>query len=667
MPPYRPDLRFRQVHLDFHTHEDIPGIADEFDPDQFADTLRDAHVDSINLFARCCHGYIYFQSERFADYQHPHLHRDLLREQIAACHARGIRTPIYITVQWDVLNARRHPQWLCRRPDGGVNIPVGTPGFFNHLCLNSPFRHWLKEFSREVLERLDGDGIWFDIVHVRDCCCEHCLSTMQSQGIDPTDETARHRFAHQTVMEFQREMSKHVRSINPDQLVFYNAGHIGPNQRDALDAFTHLELESLPGDQWGYDHFPQTARYARTLGKDFLGMTGKFHTGWGDFHSFKSFESLKYECALMLALGGKCCIGDQLHPSGKICKSTYDLIGRVYRHVAACEPYCRDAEPVCDIAVLTPEAFAGSPIGRPPAERVPDSTKGAARVLQELHQQFDIVDPHVDFGQYKLLVLPDEVPVKGELRDRITAYLQVGGRVIASHQAGLDERGRFALPIDARHDGIQTYEPTFIVPAHGFETGLPATEHVMHLRGSALADVGDAASILAEQTAPYFNRTWHHYCSHRHAPSNNQSLGPAVIESGAVLYFSHPIFTQFHRNAPPWVRAMIRAALQRVLTTPTLTLDGAPTTLVAAVNRQRTPTRAIVHLLHGIPVANARSIQTISDELPVHNMTVSLATATPATSVRLEPEDEQLPFEMQSGRTLFTVPRVGLHTMVVVE
>lgn len=34
------ELRYRQVHLDFHTSEYIPMVAQEFDAEKFADTLK---------------------------------------------------------------------------------------------------------------------------------------------------------------------------------------------------------------------------------------------------------------------------------------------------------------------------------------------------------------------------------------------------------------------------------------------------------------------------------------------------------------------------------------------------------------------------------------------------------------------------------------------------
>ena len=49
----------RQVHLDFHTSEYIPGVGSKFDPEAFAKTVKDASISSVTVFARCCHGWLY--------------------------------------------------------------------------------------------------------------------------------------------------------------------------------------------------------------------------------------------------------------------------------------------------------------------------------------------------------------------------------------------------------------------------------------------------------------------------------------------------------------------------------------------------------------------------------------------------------------------------------
>ena len=83
-PVTQPDFEqpFRQIHLDFHTSRFIENVGAEFDPDEFAETLKRAHVNSINCFGRCHHGFIYWDTQAFKDKRHPHLTRPLLNEQI---------------------------------------------------------------------------------------------------------------------------------------------------------------------------------------------------------------------------------------------------------------------------------------------------------------------------------------------------------------------------------------------------------------------------------------------------------------------------------------------------------------------------------------------------------------------------------------------------------
>lgn len=81
-------LPFRQVHLDFHTSGHIPSVGLKFDANEFVDTPTRARVNSINMFARCHHGWIYYET-RFKEARHPHLECNLLKEQIEACRASG--------------------------------------------------------------------------------------------------------------------------------------------------------------------------------------------------------------------------------------------------------------------------------------------------------------------------------------------------------------------------------------------------------------------------------------------------------------------------------------------------------------------------------------------------------------------------------------------------
>ena len=379
-------LRFRQVHLDFHTSEQIEGIGEKFDPREFAEVLKDAGVDSITCFARCHHGMIYYDTD-FPG-RHPHLHRNLLREQIDACHAVGIKVPIYITVGWDEFTAKNHPEWLERNPEGKPNGSGPLEAGWRKLCFNTPYVDYVERQTIDVLKTFgkDVDGLFFDIIFQNQCCCNDCMDGMREAGLDPKCEKDRLTYAARVNNRFKKRMTETVRKYNPDCTIFYNAGHVGPAIRETLDTYTHLELESLPSGGWGYDHFPITARYARNLGYEYLAMTGKFHKSWADFGGFKNQPALEYECFTALALGAKCSVGDQLHPNGAINKATYQLIGSVYNQVKEREPWCDDVTAVTEIGVLSPEIVPGV------RERLHPAIKGVYRMLSEAHYQFDILD-----------------------------------------------------------------------------------------------------------------------------------------------------------------------------------------------------------------------------------------------------------------------------------
>ena len=75
-------MRFRQVHLDFHTSEMIADIGKNFKKEEFQAALKKGHIDSITLFSKCHHGWSYHPTK--ANKTHPCLDFDLFGEQIKA-------------------------------------------------------------------------------------------------------------------------------------------------------------------------------------------------------------------------------------------------------------------------------------------------------------------------------------------------------------------------------------------------------------------------------------------------------------------------------------------------------------------------------------------------------------------------------------------------------
>jgi len=643
--------RFRQIHLDFHTSEYITGIGSDFDPDEFADTLKKAHVNSINCFGRGHHGWIYYNTEKFQDRRHPHLTRNLLPEQIEACHKRDIRVPIYITLQVDYFTVRQHPEWRLIEPDGSPSGGLAdTSSFWKMLCLNTPYADLLKEHIGELFELMPVDGLWLDIIESRDCSCPYCWADMENQGLDPRITHDRHVFAEKMVREFMLDMTEHIRKFSSDCMIYFNSGHISPYHRRAAKAFTHHELESLSSSLWWpYPYFQTTARYARTLGKDIVGMTGKFHSTWGDFHSFKSKAALEFDCFQSLAVNGKCSIGDQLHSSGKIDPVTYDLIGSVYSQVEEKEKWCEDAKAISEIAVLTTEEYElidGMP-------HHPPSLSGAVRMMLEEDFQFDVIDSENDLSEYKLLVLPDDYPMNEKVKNLLSDYVKNGGRLIASFEAGMDEgKSDFHLdalgvtkasdgPLDengnlARGQNIFTHAfAEYIIPTGDIGKGLRPTEYVMYYLGMDVTAKADA-EVLVYNTKSYFDRRYKHFSSHRQTPSSGQQGSPAIIRNGNSIYFSHPIFTMYYDKAPPWCKQIFTNAVTMLIGEPLVKTD-APSTAIVTLNEQSRHNRQVLHIMHYIPERRGQEFDIIEDVIPLYQLTVDLKVDSPVASVKLVP------------------------------
>ena len=673
-------LPYREIHLDFHTSEQIAGIGADFDPDEFADTLVKAHVNSITCFARCHHGWIYYDTELNPERRHPHLSRNLLKEQIEACHARGIRVPIYTTVQWDHFTARQHPEWVCTDKNGGI---VGTPpfeaGFYREMNVNSPYvTEFLKPHVREIMATLPTDGLFFDIVRVIPSTDPYTQDRMRAAGMDPANPDHRAKFALDSLNDFKRDMSAFVRSIDPEVSIFFNAGHVGTRHRAVIDAYSHWELETLPSGGWGYLHFPVSARYARTLGIDVLGMTGKFHTSWGDFHSFKNLAALQYEVFQMLAMNAKCMVGDQLPPRGRIEPYVYDLIGKVYAEVEQKEPWCRSAQPLCDIAVFTPEEFAGGSAGQ-----LPDAIKGATRILEEAAHQFDIIDSASDLSPYRVVILPDSIPVDTTLAAKLDTYLAQGGSLIATFESGLTpDKHAFGLdalgvtmagegPTDAAGNLVRgrVYERAdyveYILPHAELGAGLPPTEHALYIRGMDVT-ARPGSQVLADIVPSYFDRTWEHFCSHRHTPSAGQPGNPAIVRNGNAIYFSSPLFTTYQKTAPLWCKRLLCSALDLLLPEPFIRHSG-PSTLRATIHEQPVQERQVIHLLHYIPERRGEFFDVIEDVIPLYNLPVSVRVPSIVKQVTAVPQGETLPFAVHDGRVEFVVPVIHGHQMIEVS
>lgn len=666
----RSELRYRQIHLDFHTSEHIEDVGARFDAEKFAATLKRGNVNSVTVFARCHHGWAYYPSTVCKP--HPHLKRNLTGEMVAACRKHDINVPVYITVQWDERMAREHPGWrvVHAEQEAGSSLYQLKPQWHT-LCLsNQGYIDYLIAHTKEVIELFQPDGIFFDILLMWRCVCPNCVVRMQGAGRDAgneKDQLANHR---ELLLEFYEKMGSAVRAIDPEMRMFFNSGHIYKGERERWKYFTHLELESLPTGGWGYDHFPVSARYANTLGMEYLGMTGKFHTSWGEFGGYKRPVALEYECMLMTSLGARCSIGDQMHPSGELEEATYATIAPAYARVAAIEPYVKGARPVSEVAIVSSESVHKA---RGAHE---ERDCGAARMLLEMHVMFDVIDEEEEFGKYKVLVLPDDIVLEGRLAEKVNAYVKGGGKLIMSGASGMrKDMSGFAVPLRAEVNGMSEWTPDYVEVRAGLDEDIVAAPFVMYHRAYKVR--GRGAEVLAEVRAPYFNRTWEHFCSHQHTPYRLETCAEyhAMLQDGGIIYFSHPIFMAYYDKGQPLYKYMVRGALRRLL--PAWNVEvKLPSSGRISLMRQEREKRTVLHVLYAQPQlrgergfawTGAQKMEIIEDVVPLYGVTCAVRMEKEPQRVYLAGSGKELKWTYEGGYVRCEVEKVYVHEAVVME
>ncbi len=661
-------LNFRQIHLDFHTSEKIDHIGAQFDKKHFQENLKRGHINSITLFSKCHHGWAYHPTE--ANVQHPNLGFDLLEAQIQAAHEIGVKTPVYISAGLDEKIARKHPDWLFRNKDESTTwaSDFNQPGY--HLfCFNSPYLDVLLNQIEEVVKRYDADGIFLDIVHPKACYCQNCIDALIKEGKDPYDQQAAEEYGERLYAKYTREVRASIDRHKPNLPVFHNGGHIAKGRHDIAHMNTHLELESLPTGGWGYDHFPASAKYVVNEGMDFLGMTGKFHTTWGEFGGFKHPNALIYETSLTIAMGGKCSIGDQLHPNGQLDPLTYDIIGQAYALVEEKEPWLSHVKNVADIALLCSESIKGDSDVFSKDGFLMDT--GANRMLLQTHYLYELIDAEMDFEQYKLIILPDNIRCDQSLTTKLQTYLNQGGKLLLSGKSGLaTDEDQFALDIGCTWDRDCKNTPNYFNPDKKLMANLTSS-YIMY---SASEDVTlTSGESLGAKEASYFNRTTFEFCSHQHAPSTLETSGPGLVATDNTIYIPWHIFSEYAEIASLHLKDLISASIDLLLADSKTLTTNLPSQGIVTLMNQEDHNRSVLHVLYGSPVLRGfspvtnKSIEVIEDLIPIHNTTFELKVDRPVRSIYLAPSMKEVAYKVDHGCVTFILDEFTCHQMVVID
>ena len=568
--------------FDNHTQVDFPEMGKKFDPEFFTDELRRCGVDYLGFHARCNMGLAYYDTR--IGIRHPTLDYDLFGRLAECCKRKGIALVAYFNGGISTMEMLQHREWQRMRFPSLPPPPPDSP-YWLTTCVNSGYRDRLIAMVREVAANYPVAGFFIDCLDSTPCVCPICVAEMTKRGVDWRDVEAARNFRRESVLRFCADIAAAVRETIPDPMLYFN----GPNYADARELDTFLDCECLPTSLWGYECLPSRAHFMRNIepAHQILNMTGRFYD-WGDFGGLRTAESLKFDLAYGLAHGLRPNVGGHFHPRGDQEQPVFDRIAEVYHDLQRCDEYYENAVNPADTAIVLSEGgdfFTHQPVLRT-----------ASRMLDELKMQYDIVAAEYSnsWEKYRLLILPEGLPVTPRLVERVREHLARGGAFFGCGALAATAFGAefgIAAPEDAGLDPVyfrMGAEFSRDVPDMDLSLYAPATK--VEVRGARRA---------AELVRPYYNIGSNGIYPTCYTPPQGPAGSPFLTVNGRAVWCAGDLFGGYRKRGAIHLRDILRNVIAELLPEPLLADVKLPACARAVLTEQ--PGRMILHLMAYAP------------------------------------------------------------------
>ena len=411
----------RALHFDFHTSPGIKNILENFDAEKFTEQLKNAHIEYVNLTARCNMGFSYYNTKVGKKY--PGLNdRDPFKEMLDACHKRGIGVSAYLNLGIDHEMAADNPNWLKMDKEGNIYKENKKNSFFRAMCHNTPYRQHFIEEVKELCS-YDIDGLFCDCFVLKECFCPACIKDMAKRGVDANDEKAVLSYQHAIRREVVEEILSALDEKRGKIKVYFN------DTSRKIGFHTHAEIECLTTSNQGFDFFNSMSAYTRTIYEDRVYMSARFQNSWGDFGGLKPLASMQNDLYDAMMNGFALSFGDHLHPVDGFENRVASAIKTVMEEKIKYEPYVKDANNVVEIGVIIHSNDYASTL--------PYFVKGVARMLKELKLTYNVYDEEgaFDTDNLKLLIVNENENFDNTFKNKLSNYIKNGGKVIFTASA----------------------------------------------------------------------------------------------------------------------------------------------------------------------------------------------------------------------------------------
>ena len=652
---------------------------------------------------------------------------DLIREYLPHARKYGIHVLAYLNMHWFSYEfAELNPGWEQLTADGtpyGRVSPLYGSG--TTFCVNGGWRDWARDMVAEAM-KTGIDGVFLDgpVVFPGCCYCAVCRESFKARfGADiPAEEDWTNErwkdfieFREDSLAEFLADCRASVKSVNPDGVVFLNAGswHAGA-WRVARDIEKVGEFEDFNGAEAFFHPGPRNhPLHFWALAAKHLVAGGKpavvfSHHALGSWH-YIPLPPVETQVAIAqtVACGANPWIAVFDYALDHSRGLALDPVREIQGFLEENEEYYTGSESCADIALLhsrqsatfyvseQDEMYGEQGTGQ---ERDLSVDMGTGRKIVDWRRRKQVCDEihgnsymgyftaltreHIPFdvildkdltsealSRYRVLILPNAACLSDSQANAVRNFVERGGGLLAEFETGLyDERGRrrASNPL-AGVLGISEIGGA-MPPAVGEEyvkvrTAHPVTQSLNSGQLIARPQYSLQVKESEQADAPviFMERIGRLYSALK-----GETDAPALIAdssgSGRAIYIPC-LAGDFYARYRMWeYQALLGNAVRWLYERPLPIEADCPQTVQVELRRQTDPSRLLVHLVN-----NTGDMQRpMSEIIPIHDVRVCLR-YDHVRRVRALRTETDLGFTQDGGIIEFTLPELGMYEVIVVE
>ncbi len=631
------------IHFDFHAGSDCNEIGKNTTPEMIEKIIDAAHPDYLQIDCKGHPGLSSYPTK--AGNQAPGFVGDPLRVWREVTARRGVALYMHYSGVWDSEAIRKHPDWAAVNADGTTN--ANATSFF------SPYAdRLLIPQLRELAGDYGVDGAWVDgecWASVLDYGGLALKAFREATGIQdiPRKPGEPHwyeflQFNRDAFRGYLRRYITEVKKTNPAMQLCSNWAFTDHMPEAVCAPVDWISGDFSPEDSVNSARF--SGRYLAHQGRPWDLMAWSFVTRGEQPHGTrqKLAVQIEREAAVVLAQGGGFQSYYNQRRDGSVPENHLPVIAEVAKFCRARQAFSQGAAPVPQVALLYSTASHYREINGL-FNRDLSRLNGTLQALVESQQVVDVVGEHTladRMAEYPLIVVAECDYLEPAFKQQLVGYVKNGGSLLL---VGPQAASLFASELDVTLEAAPR-EPRYLAC------------------GNALVPTRDLTQTPKLGTrAKAFGRL--HATNDANSPAqpaaSSAPLGKGTI---AATYFS---FSRGYLNErSPQMRAFLNDLTRQLFPMPMVEVKGSPDVDVS-VNRLRG--NLAVNLVNTSGAHWDTKKPLVDSIAPVGPLELAIRAATKPAKITLQPEGESLAFEYRDGVARLTVPRLEIHSIVVVE